>query len=50
VLFRETLTGVAPEEAQLDFAYPPGKYLVYVLVTDRFGVVSAPKRRLISVF
>jgi parallel beta-helix repeat protein len=50
VLYRETLTGVPPEDAQIDFVYPPGKYLVYVLVTDRFGVVSAPKRRLISVF
>lgn len=49
MLYRETFTGISPEQAHFDFTYPPGKYLVYVLVTDRFGVVSAPKRRLISV-
>jgi parallel beta-helix repeat protein len=48
-IFRTTLTGVSPAQAHVDFAYPPGKYSVFVYVTDRFGVVSPPKRKLISV-
>ncbi len=48
-LFRQTLAGVPPEQAYVDYDYPPGKYNVYVYVTDNFGVVSNPKRRIVTV-
>jgi parallel beta-helix repeat protein len=48
-LYRVSLTGVTAAEAHVDFSYPPGRHLIFVYVTDRFGVVSPPKRMLIRV-
>jgi parallel beta-helix repeat protein len=48
-LYRTSLTGVPAAQAHVDFAYPPGKHAVFVYVTDRFGVVSPPKRKILSV-
>jgi len=48
-LYRVALTGVPPADAHVDFAFPPGKHIVFVYVTDRFGVVSPPKRMIVSV-
>jgi hypothetical protein len=41
-LYRVAWTCVPAVAAHVDLAYPPGKHIVYVYVTDRFGVVSPP--------